>query len=138
MVSTITRKLQPIEEDSKILSEMEQKMVENNWNIEILIDNSRERRIGVPDDLDSFVMTSRATPDDVAALASYIYTHSQVILLFFSKSKDHNILNQNFLKNLNPKISNLLHIFRNLLRFRSWRMFSLIIFVFKFVPGWKK
>ena len=78
MVSTITRKLQPIEEDLKILTEMEQKMSDNGWNVEVLIDNSRERRIGVPDDLDSFVMTSRATPDDVAALASYIYTHSQV------------------------------------------------------------
>ena len=78
MVSHITRKLQPIEEDFKILTEMEGKMTQNNWDIKCLVDSSGDRRVGVPDDLDSFVMTSRATPDDVAAVASYLYTHSQV------------------------------------------------------------
>ena len=37
-----------------------------------------EKREGIPDDFDSFVMTTRATPDDVAELASYLYTNSQV------------------------------------------------------------
>ena len=37
-----------------------------------------EKRDGIPDDFDSFVMTTRATPDDVAELASYLYTNSQV------------------------------------------------------------
>lgn len=40
------------------------------------------KREGIPDDFDSFVMTTRATPDDVAELASYLYTNSQV---FFFK-----------------------------------------------------
>ena len=42
-----------------------------------------EKREGIPDDFDSFVMTTRATPDDVAELASYLYTNSQVTKSFF-------------------------------------------------------
>ena len=72
----ISRKLQPIEEDLKILDEMETKLTKGKWDIQVLVDENK--REGIPDDFDSFVMTTRASPDDVAELASYIYTHSQV------------------------------------------------------------
>jgi len=73
----ISRKLQPIEEDLKILDEMETKLTNGKWDIQVLVDENK--REGIPDDFDSFVMTTRASPDDVAELASYIYTHSQNI-----------------------------------------------------------
>ena len=74
---------------TQILVETQNKLRESQWNLTVLID--KDKREGVPDDFDCFVMTTRAIPDDVAELASYIYTHSQVGL-----SPEYSCINYHF------------------------------------------
>jgi len=73
----INHLLQPVEEDAKIFGDMRVKLEKNAWKIESLADPKRDVQTGIPDDYDSFVITARAAPDDLASLANYVYTHAQ-------------------------------------------------------------
>ena len=80
-VRHINHLLQPVEEDAKIFGDMRLKLEKNSWRIESLADPKRDIQTGIPDDYDSFVITARAAPDDLASLANYVYTHAQVLIL---------------------------------------------------------
>ena len=82
-VRQINHLLQPVEEDAKIFSDMRVKLEKNSWIIESLADPKRDIQTGIPDDYDSFVITARAAPDDLASLANYVYTHAQVLNRFY-------------------------------------------------------
>jgi len=79
----INHLLQPVEEDAKIFGDMRVKLEKNAWKIESLADPKRDVQTGIPDDYDSFVITARAAPDDLASLANYVYTHAQVSKVAF-------------------------------------------------------
>ena len=88
-VQTGLRKLLiPVEEDSEMLKRALAELDNFGWNIDKLsLDESADDVIPV-DNVDSFVMSSRAVSDDAAQLAVFIHTHAQYI---FKKSAEHDL-----------------------------------------------
>ena len=77
--------LVPLEEDLEMLKGALSELDANEWNIDKLAVDGNNEDGTILDEVDSFVMTSRAVSDDAAQMAIYVHTHAQYI---FRKESD--------------------------------------------------
>lgn len=75
IITGMHKLLQPLEEDYIMLQQANNALNEACWSLGKLM--SEDSDSGIPDEIDSFVMTSRAISDDSRQMAAYIHTHSQ-------------------------------------------------------------
>lgn len=77
IITGMHKLLQPLEEDHLMLQQANNALNEACWSLGKLM--SEDSDSGIPDEIDSFVMTSRAVSDDSRQMAAYIHTHSQYL-----------------------------------------------------------
>ena len=75
----LQRMLVPIEEDLNMLRSALSDLDNSEWSLsKLAVDGNAEDGI-ILDEVDSFVMTSRAVSDDASQMAVYLHTHAQYI-----------------------------------------------------------
>lgn len=84
LVSGLYKLLMPIEEDYGMLERAKLALDQMNWDVNEML-KTQDKPAGIPDDTDSFIMTSRAVSDDASQMALYIHTHMQYL---FSNNPD--------------------------------------------------
>nr|XP_039248770.1 enhancer of filamentation 1-like [Styela clava] len=77
LITGMHKLLQPLEEDNLMLQQAFTALDQAYWSLGKVVSNDPD--FGVPDEIDSFVMTSRAVSDDARQIAAFIHTHSQYL-----------------------------------------------------------
>lgn len=75
IITGMHKLLQPLEEDNLMLQQAYNALNQACWSLSKLV--GEETNIGIPDEIDSFVVTSRAVSDDARQMAAFIHTQSQ-------------------------------------------------------------